>query len=822
LQSVFTSKKDECTQKKWENEISSIHRIFNKIWLHQYLSNLKLKKDDVSDYRDVIFNESKFFDTYEKDDFFKEEKKKFYVTYRAIFMQIFENSDEKQYDRISIRKFVLNNFREIVASKSMMKKRISSLKESQLFTFDDTSSFESTSISNFVAIEISRFFFRKKTSNKKMINLFRKNQSLNKENNIFFRKKSFLCSNSSKLSNELFEIENASLNVLTSKNINSRINVINIVQEKKILKFSKDFANTTWISEKMKRIFVFHTTMMIVFSIKASEFIIKTISSSKFHISNLSKSSLHWRVMLRHSHAEEFIKVAQMKYDVIETKRTWKIVDKRDDYKLISLKWVFIYKSDSNDFLFKYKARIVIRDDLQKVNNAQNVSAATLASKIFRMMMTLIADFHFKIRQLNAVNVFLNVFNDEKIYCHLSNEYKQFKKILKLLRALYDQRKSLLLWLRILIDKCIKFKLNSIFDEFCLFSNDNEILMFFYVNDIVLAFTASRKKNAENLIRRLKDIFDMRNLDSLNFFLEMRILQKFDTIWLIQNFYMNKLIKNYVINIEYKATTLLSYQSLMSYIDDVNQERVHIYRQKVESICYSVIIIRSNIIKIAFELTRHFINSDSKHLKTADHYIKYLHVIKFLIIRYSNSEDEKLSSQISSSNKKKSNKEMSSTSNSKLNKKTSSNKKNNDKQIFEKTIDAFFANDLDRKNAEEYIFKLFDDMIDWVVKKQFIVSIFIIEAKFLSMLHADKKLIWWIHLFQKLKFDSNQKIMIYNDNLQTIRLFISEILKIETKLRHVDIAQCWLRQSVQSDYFSMNYLSIAKMITNELTKILSS
>jgi hypothetical protein len=55
---------------------------------------------------------------------------------------------------------------------------------------------------------------------------------------------------------------------------------------------------------------------------------------------------------------------------------------------------------------------------------------------------------------------------------------------------------------------------------------------------------------------------------------------------------------------------------------------------------------------------------------------------------------------------------MSSTSNSKLNKKTSSNKENNDKQIFEKTVDVFFASDLDRKNVEEYIFKLFDDMID--------------------------------------------------------------------------------------------------------------
>jgi hypothetical protein len=204
-------------------------------------------------------------------------------------------------------------------------------------------------------------------------------------------------------------------------------------------------------------------------------------------------------------------------------------------------------------------------------------------------------------------------------------------------------------------------------------------------------------------------------------------------------------------------------------------------------------------------------------LKTADHCIQYLHVIKFLAIRYSNSESEKLNNQISSSNKK-----LSSTSNSKLNKKTSSIKKNNDKSIFESTANTFIANDLDRKSVEKYIFKLFDDMIDWVVKKQFIVSIFIIEAKFLSMLYVDKKLIWWIHLFQKLKFNSNQKIMIYNDNFQIIRLFISKILKIQTKLRHVDIAQCWLKQSIQSDYFLMNYLFIAKIITNELTKILSS
>jgi hypothetical protein len=47
-----------------------------------------------------------------------------------------------------------------------------------------------------------------------------------------------------------------------------------------------------------------------------------------------------------------------------------------------------------------------------------------------------------------------------------------------------------------------------------------------------------------------------------------------------------------------------------------------------------------------------------------------------------------------------------------LNKKTSSNKENNDKQIFESTANAFFANDLDRSSVEKYIFKLFDEMMN--------------------------------------------------------------------------------------------------------------
>jgi hypothetical protein len=62
--------------------------------------------------------------------------------------------------------------------------------------------------------------------------------------------------------------------------------------------------------------------------------------------------------------------------------------------------------------------------------------------------------------------------------------------------------------------------------------------------------------------------------------------------------------------------------------------------------------------------------------------------------------------------------------------------------------------------------------------------------------------------------------MIKNDNLQTIRLLTSEVARVDTKLRHVDIAQCWLRQMVQNGGLKVTYLPTAEMTADGMTKIL--
>jgi hypothetical protein len=97
--------------------------------------------------------------------------------------------------------------------------------------------------------------------------------------------------------------------------------------------------------------------------------------------------------------------------------------------------------------------------------------------------------------------------------------------------------------------------------------------------------------------------------------------------------------------------------------------------------------------KVAFKLTEFLINFDSYHLMIADHCIKYMHAIRHLTIKFDISRDEELIIQIDFNS-------------------NSINQIDLNKQIFETSIDASFANEEERRSDESYTFKLFDDLIN--------------------------------------------------------------------------------------------------------------
>jgi len=58
------------------------------------------------------------------------------------------------------------------------------------------------------------------------------------------------------------------------------------------------------------------------------------------------------------------------------------------------------------------------------------------------------------------------------------------------------------------------------------------------------------------------------------------------------------------------------------------------------------------------------------------------------------------------------------------------------------------------------------------------------------------------------------------DNQQTIGLMTKDLLKLTTKLRHVDIHKHWLRQEVQEKRLRINWVPTAEMPADGLTKTL--
>ena len=82
----------------------------------------------------------------------------------------------------------------------------------------------------------------------------------------------------------------------------------------------------------------------------------------RFHGSELPPPPKNSHQLKTHPHKEGFILAAQKEYDSLQAKGTFKevaIKDTNNAYIIPNI-WVYTYKLDTNGFLERYKARLVI------------------------------------------------------------------------------------------------------------------------------------------------------------------------------------------------------------------------------------------------------------------------------------------------------------------------------------------------------------------------------------------------------------------------------------------------------------------------------
>jgi hypothetical protein len=114
----------------------------------------------------------------------------------------------------------------------------------------------------------------------------------------------------------------------------------------------------------------------------------------RFHRSKLPLPPKNARQLETHPHKEGFILAAQKEYDSLLAKGTFEemaIKDTNNAY-IIPNMWVYTYKFDTDGFLERYKARLVIRGDLTR-SIYEDTYAATLASRVFQCLIAIAAFF---------------------------------------------------------------------------------------------------------------------------------------------------------------------------------------------------------------------------------------------------------------------------------------------------------------------------------------------------------------------------------------------------------------------------------------------
>jgi hypothetical protein len=503
----------------------------------------------------------------------------------------------------------------------------------------------------------------------------------------------------------------------------------------------------------------------------------------RIHRDQLPPEPQNWTEAMRHPYAAEWMKAAEKELQTLMRKGTFEYVPaSTTDSSPLPLKWVPKYKFDADGFLDSFKMRLCARGDLQQTDD--DTYAATLAAQTFRVIMALVAAFDLDTRQYDAINAFVNALLRPPIYCKAPPGFDKTGFILLVRRALYGLKISPNLWYSLLVSVLEELGVSQVPGVNCLFTND-WLTLLFYVDDIVAVYHPKHTARMNEFEHKLMQRFEIRAMGEINHFLGIRVIRKREErkLFMIQDSYIHKLQERF--KVEHRSIkTPLPMQELVKNEGIATEAQIKAYQNRVGSLTYAAIISRPDIAKAISKLAEFQQNPSQQHIDAANHCLQYLVSTKNLAIVYDGNIDAK--------------------------------------HIFMAASDAAFGDDpLTRFSSNGFCFMLYGGVIHYKATKQRTVTTSSTEAELLALSQTGKEFVWWKRLLENIGFDLDQEISIYCDNQQTIRLLSRDTPRLTTKLKHVDVHSCWLRQEVQAKRLKIDWIPTGQMVADGFTKLLT-
>ncbi|KAI5699156.1 hypothetical protein M8J77_025850 [Diaphorina citri] len=488
--------------------------------------------------------------------------------------------------------------------------------------------------------------------------------------------------------------------------------------------------------------------------------------------------------MMSNIDKEKWLEAMDREIKSIEENKTWDIVQKPVDKKILTSKWVYAYKEHETSEN-KYKARLVVRGYEQEIDSFDynNIYSPVAKLETIRSLLSVGIQHDFYFKHLDITTAFLNGDLKEDVYLYPPKGMTlSDNQVFKLKKSLYGLKQSAQCWNKKFDELMTKLGFQRSENDFCMYSkfdNDTVIYLLVYVDDIILA--SSSQSLIEKVQKCLSDNFKLKDKGELKNFLGLEINhnRNLGILTIKQSKYAEKLVKRF--NMEFSKVSQIPIEPKLNFTN-IEKSSGKPYRELIGSLMYIMLGSRPDL-AFAVNFFSRFQNNYSDEIWSAAK--KILSYIKNTLnygLVYKKSTNCNI-------------------------------------PVIESYVDSDWGNDnLDRKSISGYLFKIHGNIVKWVTRKQTSVALSSTEAELIALCTCVTDGLWLNKILSDLNVDVD-KIIIHEDNQGCLNILKNP--ENNRRVKHVDVKYNFVCNKINSGEIVVHYICTNQQIADILTKGLS-
>ncbi|CAH9104736.1 unnamed protein product, partial [Cuscuta epithymum] len=235
-------------------------------------------------------------------------------------------------------------------------------------------------------------------------------------------------------------------------------------------------------------------------------------------------------------------------YAALMRNKTWSIVPCPTNVNVIGSKWIFRIKHHSDGSIERYKARLVAQGYNQEAGiDFFDTFSPVVKPTTIRLVLSIALSHGWCIRQLDINNAFLNGDLREVVYMKQPRGFEdpnRLSHVCRLHKAIYGLKQAPRAWFTKLKCYLVQQGFRACQSDTSLFvhiSSTSIIYILVYVDDLII--TGTHPDLIQRFITRLHQVFALKDLGNLHFFLGLQIRRNSTGITLSQQSYIQDILQ---------------------------------------------------------------------------------------------------------------------------------------------------------------------------------------------------------------------------------------------------------------------------------------